>query len=179
MLRSRTFSVLRPATASLFNAAAKRYGSTTSTRVIERELPVSTTSNRRWRLVGGIAVGSVLWGAVLAASMNYQKTSSSVVNGTLFTVRYDPRVMELLGDKIDYADRYPWISGTVNHLKGKVDVSFDVAGSTGERGKVHFCSVRQGHDWRTVKFTVTRYSDQKRVDVGLDALSDTGAPLYR
>ncbi|KAG0173485.1 hypothetical protein DFQ28_007116 [Apophysomyces sp. BC1034] len=176
MFQSRVLAAVRPASSRLLNAATKRFSTATSTRVVERELPAPTPISRRWRLAGGVAVGAVVWGGVLASSMNYQRTSSSVVNGTLFTVRYDPRVIELLGDKVDYADQWPWISGTVNHLKGRVDVSFDVSGSTGERGRVHFCSVRQGQEWKTVEFTVTRKSDKKCVEVGHDLLTETGAP---
>lgn len=76
-------------------------------------------------------MGGALWIAGLAAALNYQRLSSSVVTGTLFMVRYDPRVTQLLGDKIDYADKWPWITGTVNHLKGKVAIAFDVASENG------------------------------------------------
>jgi cytochrome c oxidase assembly factor 1 len=68
----------------------------------------------------------------LSSALNYQRLSSSVVSGTLFMVRYDPRVIDLVGDKVDYADSWPWISGTVNHLKGKVNIAFDVTGSKGK-----------------------------------------------
>lgn len=132
MFHLRVFAAVRPASSRLLNAATRQFSSaSTGPRVIERELPKSTATSRKQRVVGGIVVGSVLWATVLAVSMNYQRTSSSVVNGTLFTVRYDPQVQELLGDKVDYADSWPWVSGSVNHLKGKVDISFDVSGSTG------------------------------------------------
>lgn len=77
-------------------------------------------------------MGCAVWGVGLAAALNYQRLSSSVVSGTLFMVRYDPDVIELLGDKIDYADKWPWITGTVNHLKGKVAIAFDVIGAKGQ-----------------------------------------------
>jgi cytochrome c oxidase assembly factor 1 len=85
----------------------------------------------RW-LLGGAAAGAVVWIVGLGGALNHQRLSSSVVHGTLFTVRYDSRVISLIGDRIDYADSWPWISGTVNHLKGKIDIGFDVKGSTGK-----------------------------------------------
>jgi hypothetical protein len=102
------------------------------TVVVERELPKPPPpSKKRW-LWTGLGVGAVVWAVGLGAALNHQRLSSSVVHGTLFMVRYDPRVIELVGDSVDYADSWPWISGSVNHLKGKIDIGFKVKGSTGK-----------------------------------------------
>lgn len=52
-----------------------------------------------------------------------------------FTVRYDPRVRELLRDNMGYADSWAWIDGSVNHLKGQVNIKFDIKGSNGKKVK--------------------------------------------
>ncbi|ORZ18167.1 cytochrome oxidase complex assembly protein 1-domain-containing protein [Absidia repens] len=148
-----------------------------STRVVDRALPSAPTKSRRPWYIGGAIVGTLVWVVGLSSALNYQRLSSSVVSGTLFMVRYDPRVIDLVGDKVDYADAWPWISGTVNHLKGKVNIAFDVTGTKGERARVRFSSQRRGHSWHTLEFTVTRQSDNETVDIGHHELTDQGAPF--
>ncbi|KAI8344230.1 cytochrome oxidase complex assembly protein 1-domain-containing protein [Chlamydoabsidia padenii] len=148
-----------------------------TTKVVDRELPSAPTKSRRPWYIGGALVGTLVWVVGLSSALNYQRLSSSVVSGTLFMVRYDPRVIDLVGDKVDYADSWPWISGTVNHLKGKVNIAFDVTGSKGERARVRFSSQRRGHAWHTLEFTVTRQSDNETVDIGHHELTDQGAPF--
>lgn len=105
------------------------------TVVVERELPrPPPPSKKRW-IWAGAGVGAVVWAVGLGAALNHQRLSSSVVHGTLFTVRYDPRVVSLVGDRVNYADDWPWISGTVNHLKGKIDIAFDIKGSSSKKQK--------------------------------------------
>ncbi|KAI9360143.1 cytochrome oxidase complex assembly protein 1-domain-containing protein [Pilaira anomala] len=167
-------SAVRSVTSTV-RLSARRFAH--KTVVVDRELPrPPPPSKRRW-LWTGIGVGAVVWGVGLGAALNHQRLSSSVVHGTLFTVRYDPQVMALIGDQIDYADSWPWISGSVNHLKGKIDIGFEVKGSTGERAKVHFVSKRVGGSkWVTSEFTVVRLSDNKSVDIGT-SLTEAGEPL--
>ncbi|KAI7890197.1 cytochrome oxidase complex assembly protein 1-domain-containing protein [Mucor mucedo] len=170
MLSSR---ILARSVTSSVRLSARRFAS--KTVVVERELPKPPPpSKKRW-LWTGIGVGAVVWGVGLGAALNHQRLSSSVVHGTLFTVRYDPRVIALVGDQVDYADSWPWISGTVNHLKGKIDIGFDVKGSTGERARVHFASRRSGpKSWFTTDFKVVRLSDNKSIDIGHQDLTETG-----
>lgn len=111
-------------------ATVRRFAS--KTVVVERELPKPPPPSRKRWIWTGVGVGAVFWAVGLGAALNHQRLSSSVVHGTLFMVRYDPRVISLVGDRVDYADSWPWISGTVNHLKGKIDIAFDVKGSTGK-----------------------------------------------
>ncbi|CEI91568.1 hypothetical protein G6F70_002134 [Rhizopus microsporus] len=165
---------LRPAI--VINTTRRRLFAS-KTVVVDRQLPSpSPPSRKRW-IWAGAGVGAVVWAVGLGAALNHQRLSSSVVHGTLFTVKYDPRVIALVGDRVNYADKWPWIGGTVNHLKGKVDITFDIKGSSNERARVHFVSRRVGYEWRTVEFSVTRESDKKTIDIGHQALIESGDSL--
>ena len=111
----------------------------TITRRERRALP-NVAPRRTPLLVGAGVVGVSLWIGGLSYAMNYQRQSSSVVHGTMFTVRYDHRVGYLLGENIGYADSWAWIDGTVNHLKGQVNIKFDIKGDNGMFIFIHsFC----------------------------------------
>jgi len=87
--------------------------------------------------------------ALIAASalaiFNYQKSSSSTVNSILYALRTNDTSREMLGDEIYFASKVPWISGELNQLHGKIDITFWVKGNKG-RGKVRFVSVRKRRD---------------------------------
>lgn len=72
---------------------------------------------------------------------NYQKSSSSVVSSTLYALRTSPQAREILGDEIYFAQKIPWISGEMNQLHGRIDISFWVKG-TKTQGKMRFRSIR-------------------------------------
>jgi cytochrome c oxidase assembly factor 1 len=76
------------------------------------------------------------------AIFNYQKSSSSTVNSILYALRMNEASKQVLGDEIYFASKVPWISGELNQLHGKIDISFWVKGSKG-KGKVRFVSVRK------------------------------------
>lgn len=76
------------------------------------------------------------------AIFNYQKSSSSVVSGTLYALRVNGRAREILGDEIYFASKVPWISGELNQLHGVIDLSFWVRGTKG-KGRCRFRSVRR------------------------------------
>ncbi|RUS20644.1 hypothetical protein BC938DRAFT_475524 [Jimgerdemannia flammicorona] len=141
-----------------------------------RPLP-RTTSNRTPLLVALGVVGVGAWIGGIALATNYQRLSSSVVHGTLFTVRYDPCVKELLGEHVDYADSWPWISGSVNHLQGKIDITFTVKGDKGKRAEVHFASRRRRQEWVTLDFSVKTQDGETLQFRNGQLLTDTGEPL--
>ena len=85
---------------------------------------------------------------------NYQKSSSSVVNSTLYALRTSPRAREILGDEIYFAQQIPWISGEMNQLHGRINISFWVKGTKGQ-GKMKFHSIRPD---RMSYVSVQRYS---------------------
>ncbi|KXT06949.1 hypothetical protein AC578_7311 [Pseudocercospora eumusae] len=106
----------------------------------DRALPSISTGINVWvktlPLFALIVVGSSL------AIFNYQKTSSSVVNSTLYSLRTNAQAREILGDEIYFASRIPWISGELNQLHGKIDISFWVKG-TKKKGLMRFKSERK------------------------------------
>lgn len=74
---------------------------------------------------------------------NYQKQESSVVTSTLYALRTNPLVRSELGDEIYFASKYPWISGEINQVQGKIDISFRVKG-TKTSGEVRLRCRRKG-----------------------------------
>lgn len=75
------------------------------------------------------------------AIFNYQKLSSPVVGATLYALRTSEKGRELLGDEIYFAQQIPWISGEMNQLHGRINISFRVKGKKSE-GVMHFASFR-------------------------------------
>jgi len=74
---------------------------------------------------------------------NYQKSSSSVVSSTLYSLRVHPRARELLGDEIQFRYKFPIIRGELNQLHGLIDINYDVKGTKGT-GVMRFKSTRKG-----------------------------------
>jgi hypothetical protein len=109
-------------------------------RRADRELPSVTTSRFRWYLTLPI-FGAIMLVSTLAI-FNYQKTSSSVVSSTLYSLRTNAKAREILGDEIYFASKIPWISGELNQLHGRIDISFWVKGTRG-KGLMRFKSVRR------------------------------------
>lgn len=107
-------------------------------RRADRELPTIKTS-RGWLRTLPIFVVAV--GAAMLGIFNYQKSSSSVVSSTLYALRTSPQAREILGDEIYFAQQIPWISGEMNQLRGRIDISFWVKGTKGQ-GKMRFRSIR-------------------------------------
>ncbi|KAL2010171.1 hypothetical protein VTN00DRAFT_5978 [Thermoascus crustaceus] len=104
----------------------------------DRELP---SVNTGWRWVRTLPIFAMVVGAAMLGIFNYQKSSSSVVSSTLYALRTSPRAREILGDEIYFAQKMPWISGEMNQLHGRIDISFWVKG-TKAKGKMRFRSVR-------------------------------------
>ncbi|KAF9551691.1 hypothetical protein EC957_006584 [Mortierella hygrophila] len=105
-------------------------------------------------ILAGI-LGLAFWAGSIAVAANHQRQGTSIVRGTLFNVKFDTKAQELLGDNIDFVNpSWPWISGTVAHLKGRVDIEFQVRGDKAE-GRVHFVAVRPAKQWVTTDFTLT------------------------
>ncbi|KAL7662528.1 Uncharacterized protein ABC855_g4775 [[Candida] zeylanoides] len=70
-------------------------------------------------------------GVVLACVFifNYEKSSSPVITSVLYFLRRSEQALAALGDDINFAHQWPWIWGTLNTVRGDVDISFEVKGS--------------------------------------------------
>ena len=86
-------------------------------------------------------------GLSAAAIINYEKGQHSVVASCLYALRVDGRVRERLGDEIYFANRVPWISGSIDPMHGNIDISFWVKGTRG-KGLMRFrCTRRRRKDF--------------------------------
>ncbi|KAH6639402.1 cytochrome oxidase complex assembly protein 1-domain-containing protein [Boeremia exigua] len=93
---------------------------------------------------------------------NYQKQESSVVTSTLYALRTNPLVREELGDEIYFASKYPWISGEINQVHGRIDISFNVKG-TRRQGNVRLRCKRRGRGglYSTLEWSLTMEDGRK------------------
>ncbi|KAF9883601.1 hypothetical protein FE257_003154 [Aspergillus nanangensis] len=107
-------------------------------RRADRELP-AVHNERKW--LRTFPIFAVAVGAAMLGIFNYQKSSSSVVSSTLYALRTSSQAREILGDEIYFAQQIPWISGEMNQLHGRIDISFWVKG-TKSQGKMRFRSIR-------------------------------------
>ncbi|TRX92840.1 hypothetical protein FHL15_006246 [Xylaria flabelliformis] len=134
----------------------------------DRELP--NVDGFRWSRTLPIFLALIALSSV--AIFNYQKLSSPVVASSLYALRTNKRARELLGDEIYFKHQIPWISGEMNQLRGRIDISFAVKG-TRSTGVMHFASVRPS---ARAMFETTEWSletaDGTRVD-----LLDGGDPF--
>lgn len=113
-----------------------------------------------------------LFAAVIAiasvAIFNYQKLSSPVVNATLYALRTSDRARAHLGDEIYFAQQIPWISGEMNQLHGRINITFRVKG-TRAGGVMKFVSSRPSPRGM---FETTEWSLQTDDGVVIDLLED-------
>lgn len=77
------------------------------------------------------------------------------MNSTLYALRTNPAVREVLGDEVYFASQIPWIRGELNQMQGRIDIRFWVKGSRGVKGLMRFRSVRRS---RMGLFETTHWS---------------------
>ncbi|KAK6825697.1 cytochrome oxidase assembly [Apiospora arundinis] len=123
----------------------------------DRELPHEDDYTFRWGR--SFPIFAILITISSLAIFNYQKSSSPVVASTLYALRTSPKARELLGDEI------PWISGTMNQLQGRVDISFKVKGTKTE-AVMRFASFRPGAKamFETTEWSL-QFPDGRTVDL--------------
>ncbi|KAI5968067.1 hypothetical protein KGF57_000257 [Candida theae] len=93
---------------------------------IDRELPdpfVKRDQNRRYFVFYSVAV--VVTCAII---FNYEKSSSPIVNSTLYFLRRSSIAQDAIGKNIEFASNWPWIWGKLNTVQGVIDVKFKVKG---------------------------------------------------
>ena len=113
-----------------------------------------------------------LFAAVIAiasvAIFNYQKLSSPVVGATLYALRTSDKARAHLGDEIYFAQQIPWISGEMNQLHGRINITFRVKG-TKAGGVMKFASYRPSPRGM---FETTEWSLETDTGVVIDLLED-------
>jgi len=109
----------------------------------QRPLPTlaSLSSNRRWWRTLPIFVAIITCSAL--AIFNYQKTNSPIITATLYSLRTNPTVREVLGDEVYFGSKWAWVWGSINLVQGRVDVQFAVKG-TKASGMCRFKAKRLG-----------------------------------
>ena len=111
-------------------------------RRADRELPPLPVSPfRRWATT--LPIFFAIIAVSSAAIFNYQKSTSSVVSSTLYSLRTNEQARKLLGDEIYFRDRFPWIWGELNQLHGRINIGYGVKGTMGS-GFMRFKSSRNG-----------------------------------
>ncbi|CDR37246.1 CYFA0S01e08856g1_1 [Cyberlindnera fabianii] len=134
--------------------ASKKYGNHGRPMTIDRELP-NPLKDRTYRRVQFVGFW-VLMGVASVLMFNYEKTNSPIVTTTLHFLRRSKIVREVLGDEIDFASIYPWISGELNQVKGVVNITFDVKGSK-QQGTISLKADRANrhHDFLIHEWSLT------------------------
>lgn len=107
--------------------AAPKSRETLLNRRSDRELPQISSPWLPWLRTFPIFVAIVTVSAL--GIFNYQKTSSSVVASTLYALRTSDVGRHELGDEIYFRDKWPWIWGELNQLKGRINIAFAVKGT--------------------------------------------------
>ena len=127
------------------------------------------TEEFRWGRT--LPIFAVLIAAASVAIFNYQKLSSPVVASTLYALRTSARAREYLGDEIYFRQQIPWISGEMNQVRGRIDISFAVRGSRAA-GVMRFASHRPSPRgvYETTEWTLV--TDDGRV---IDLLAESEA----
>ncbi|KAJ1950298.1 cytochrome oxidase assembly protein 1 [Linderina macrospora] len=122
---------------------------------VERDLPGPKSRKKEIAIFVGVA--AVTWGVSTLVAFNYQRMTSTPVTAALFTARHNDEIREVFGTQLNFASAFPWISGDISHLKGFVDVEFDVVGTKGVQGHLVLRSRRIGRqngEWETQEFYV-------------------------
>ncbi|ODN97414.1 hypothetical protein L198_03978 [Cryptococcus wingfieldii CBS 7118] len=89
---------------------------------------------------------SCVFNALPGTNAIAERLSSSVLRQVTFQMRNSPDVMSVLGDNVKLVEEWwalgsPWISGTINLMQGRVDLSARLKGER-QAGTVYFTSIR-------------------------------------
>jgi hypothetical protein len=76
--------------------------------------------------------GVSIWGVAFAWVFNYQKVATGFFKESLFLVRAADEAKQLFGDNIRHPGPFSWVSGTLNQVKGIVDINYKVYGDKGK-----------------------------------------------
>ena len=109
----------------------------------DRELPKPEGS----RILRTLPIFILVISGAALAFFNYQKSSSPVVESALYALRVNPEARAALGDEVYFADRVPYIWGSIDQLHGKIDISFSVKGTKDKAMMTFRCERRRDVGW--------------------------------
>ncbi|KAH6640745.1 cytochrome oxidase complex assembly protein 1-domain-containing protein [Chaetomium tenue] len=132
----------------------------------DRELPSLEQTTFRWSRTLPLFAAALIIASI--SIFNYQKLSSPVVGATLYALRTSEKARAHLGDEIYFAQQIPWISGEMNQLHGRIDITFRVKG-TRAGGVMRFTSFRPSPRGM---FETTEWSLETDDGVVIDLLED-------
>ncbi|WRT65631.1 uncharacterized protein IL334_002576 [Kwoniella shivajii] len=123
----------------------------------DRDLPRITNKLPYVLALGLLGLG---WGLFLLHATNAERLASSVLRQVTFQLRNSKEVIAVLGEHVRLVENWwalgqPWISGTINLMQGRVDLSFRIRGDKGA-GTVYFTSIRPQEQgaWRIVRYKI-------------------------
>jgi cytochrome c oxidase assembly factor 1 len=111
------------------------------TRRADRALPPLSRINNPFYTWRHLPIVVAVMGLGAAAIFNYEKLNHSVVTSSLYALRIHPVARNVLGDEVYFAQRVPWISGSIDQVHGEIDVRFGVKG-TRRKGVMRFRATR-------------------------------------
>ncbi|WVQ83601.1 hypothetical protein IAT38_005742 [Cryptococcus sp. DSM 104549] len=110
----------------------------------------------------GLGLLGLGWGIFVLQATNAERLASSVTKQVSFQLRNSHEVVAMLGENVTLVDNWwslnqPWISGTINLMQGRVDLSFRIKGDKAY-ATVYFTSIRPQEygSWRIVRYKVIR-----------------------
>lgn len=138
---------------------------------INTELPEDPRPKQRLNAIANFVVFAIGMTLACAGIFNYEKTSSPIMNATMYFIRRSKDARELLGSKITYGGTIPWISGEVNTMKGVVDCRTRIAGD--KSSALMILKAEKKSDERfTIHEWILQGDDGTVVDLAKDASVD-------
>ncbi|ORX33650.1 cytochrome oxidase complex assembly protein 1-domain-containing protein [Kockovaella imperatae] len=145
-----------------------------------KELPRLGTKVPLYILLGTLGLSA--WGIFLLYATNAERLASSAMRSVQFHLRHSPDVSALLGKRVRLEEPPwfigdPWISGTVNTMQGRIDLSFRVRGDDAS-GTIYFTSIRphQGDPWRILRYKlITDSGTTVRLEDKIERITDNSA----
>ncbi|KAG5520012.1 hypothetical protein PMAC_001088 [Pneumocystis sp. 'macacae'] len=135
-------------TSLLFNHFGKRYNN----YLTMQSLPV-TLSKKKIFLY--FVIGGTVWVLIIGLSFNHQRLDSPIVSHLMYQLKHSSIAQSYLGKNIDFAYKWPWVSGEINYIKGRINLSFRVNGSQ-DKATIKFKSIRKGKnsEWMILEWVI-------------------------
>ncbi|ODQ81007.1 hypothetical protein BABINDRAFT_160428 [Babjeviella inositovora NRRL Y-12698] len=119
---------------------------------VNSELP-DPLKEKNYQLLKALAFFTSMT-AVCLVIFNYEKTTSPIINSTFHFMRRSTMARTMLGNSISFDGAVPWVHGTLNQMKGDIDVWFNVKGDVAQGCVV----LRASRDSRNDQFTIHEWT---------------------